>query len=637
MRHKRIRRAGAWLLCASLLAVPARALTAEEAADLLETYYVDPVPQSVLEQPTIPAMLEALGDPYTEYFTAEQYQAFLASMEDTGFVGVGIVSQAGSEGLTVTGVLEGSPAQAAGLQAGDVITAVDGQSTAGVDADLAAGWIQGEEGTQVTLTYLRDGESASVILERAVITLATTVTELVDGHIGSIVCTTFGNDTLEHMQEGVSAYAGTADHWVVDLRGNGGGLTQAAVDGAGLFTGPGTAAYLRDGTGTVYAYRGDQEAETIEPVIVLTNSASASASELFARAIGDQGCGIVVGERSFGKGVAQTLLDGQVFPDLFADGSALKLTTDRFYSPSGATTHMVGVIPDLLVPQDLADEVALLLSASNPAGDTSGYYRLDLDWRWYIDRDMAADPAYAEAFAALLEAIPATARLWEGLGGADGWAEIEPETAAEQTGVAFQDRSFSDTEESPYAQAIDLLATYGLLSGTGDGTFRPEETLTRAQLCVLLAQALNCTAYLGESVFSDVPMESWYGPAVHALAQMGLVSGMGDGTFHPDEGVSHEQLISILGRLAQYLNLRFAQTAEGMPEDATGVAGLIPYAPWARDEVWLLALSQRGLLGNTISLLWDELEEIDPQGITTREEAAALLYQVLAHTDILPA
>lgn len=637
MMNRFARRAGAWVLAAALLSAPAQALTAEQAAGLLEEYYVDDVPASVLEQPTVEAMLAALGDPYTEYLTAEEYQAFLDSMEDTGFVGIGIASQMGEEGLTITAVLADSPALEAGLQAGDIITAVDGQSAAGVEAATVTGWIQGEEGTRVTLACLRDGEAFTVTVERRPITLAATATELLEDHVAYLVCTTFGNDTIEHMREGVTQYSGQADHWIVDLRDNGGGLTQAAVQGVGLFSGPATVGYLRDSAGTVYAYQQEEEAATIEPVIVLSNRNTASASELFARGIADLNCGIVVGGRSYGKGVAQTLLDQSAFPDYFSDGSALKITTNRFYSPTGATTHVVGVIPDLLVPEDLADEVAMLLSASNPGPDTSSCYRLDLGWRWYIDRERAADPDYATAMAALLSAIPATAKLWVGTGGADGWRTTTPEEVAQEVGVTFEDRSFRDTEESPYALAIDLLATYGLLSGSGDGTFQPEGTLTRAQLCALLAQALNCdTASVRESAFSDVSLEAWYGPAVNALAQMGLVSGAGDGTFRPDEPVNHEQFFSIMGRLARYLNLRFDQASQNMPQDATAVAGLLSYSDWARDEVWLLAMSQRGLFGNTINLLWDDASDIEPQVVTTREEAAALLYQVLSYTDIIP-
>ena len=131
-------------------------------------------------------------------------------------------------------------------------------------------------------------------------------------------------------------------------------------------------------------------------------------------------------------------------------------------------------------------------------------------------------------------------------------------------------------------------------------------------------------------------MDAWYGPAVNALAGMGLVSGLGDGRFAPDAPVTHEQYISIMGRLARYLSLNFHEAYAQMPDGASDTEALAPWASWARWDTWLLALSQRGYLGNTLSLLWDDLDGIAPQSATTREEAAALLYQVLSYTGVFP-
>ena len=121
MNRRRCARILSGMFLASLLALPAQALTLEQARTLLTAAYIDPVPQEVLEQTSISAMLEQLGDPYTQYFTAEEYQAFLSSMEDTSLVGIGVVSIVGTDGMTITSVLEGSPAQAAGLRDGDRI------------------------------------------------------------------------------------------------------------------------------------------------------------------------------------------------------------------------------------------------------------------------------------------------------------------------------------------------------------------------------------------------------------------------------------------------------------------------------------------------------------------------------------
>ena len=354
MTKKYFSRLTAAVLSLALLAVPpAQALTVEQAAGLLEEFYVDQVPQSVLDQPTIKEMLDALGDPYTEYFTPEEYAAFNSTMSDTSLVGIGIVSLQTEEGLFVDTVLEGSPAEKGGLLAGDIIVEVDGYNIVGEDSDTSIARIRGEEGSQVQIAYLRDGARKTVILIRATVVVPATTTELINGHIGYISCTTFGGETAQHFQEGIQKYQEEADVWIVDLRSNTGGATQAAVDAAGYFTGPGTQAYLRDGANNYggFAYEGDSL--TSYPVIVLMDEYSASSSELFAAAIRDHEAGIVIGTRTFGKGVAQTVLDKTYMPDLFPDGDAIKITSHRFFSPGGNSTDQVGIIPDLLVEPSL--------------------------------------------------------------------------------------------------------------------------------------------------------------------------------------------------------------------------------------------------------------------------------------------
>lgn len=535
-----------------LLSPAAQALTPDQARELLQDYYIDEVPEDVLDQNTIQAMLEALGDPYTTYFSPEEYGAFTGSMSDTDTVGVGIYSLVTADGPLIQRVYENTPAADAGLQPGDLVTAVDGRSTAGQDAGTVAAWLKGDPGTRVELSYRRDGAEYTAVLTRRAITVPATYTELWDGHIGYIDCDTFGGETVAHFVSGMEDTAAGADHWIVDLRGNGGGEVDAAMGAAGCFTGSGVLAYLKDSTGAYGAYGSNDDARTLSPVIVLTDGETASASELFASDIRDTNTGILVGGRTFGKGVAQTVLDQRALPDYFPDGDAIKITSYRFYAPSGSTTDTVGLIPHLLVDPDLAPEVATLLSASSPKGSTEGYLRIDFNWRWYVELDTALSEAHRDAFTALL------------------------------------------------------------------------------------AQALNCRVPTGESQFTDVSMDDWYGLCVNAVARLGLVEGVGEGRFAPDAPVSHEQFITIMARLSQRLNMYMDLTLQEMPADAAEATGLLSYSGWARDSVWLLALSQKGLLGNTINLLWEPLEDIDPAAVTTREEAAALTCTLLNYFGILP-
>lgn len=637
MKYTRISRLAAVLLALSLfLPTAAQALTIEEARALLTEHYIDTVPEDVLSQPTITDMLAALGDPYTVYYNSEEYAAFLASMEDSMVVGIGISSQVTPDGVLIAAVFADSPAEKGGLKSGDLITAVDGVALAGLDQGTVTGLLRGEEGSALRVSYLRNGQSSTVTLTRQEIVIPATTAELIDGHIGYIDCAAFGSETLAHFTEGLEKYSGEADRWILDLTGNGGGSALAAAQTVACFTGPSYTAFLQDGSGQISVYAPDNPALTLYPVIALTDSASASAAELCAAAVRDLGAGIVVGWRTYGKGTAQVLLDEDTNPEYFPDGDAMKVTAYRFYSASGNATDSIGVIPHLLIDPNLADGVARLLSAPNPSGDTKGLLRIDFVWRWYVDLDQALSEEFRPAFTALLEALPASVKIWEGTGGSDGWEQTSVPDLAEALGLEYKSRGFADTSDSPYAAQIDALATYFIVSGAGDGMFHPDRAMTRAELCALLAQALNCRMPDGESHFSDVTAGSWYGPAVNALADMGLVSGTGDGRFLPDAPVTHEQFFTIMGRLAQRLNMHLDSIQSLRPEHALEDAAFSSYSDWSRAELWLLTQSQTDVFGNTISLLWDDLSAIDPAAATTREEAACLVYQILSYVGILP-
>ena len=629
-------------LCAAALVLAvlcssAFALTPQQAGELLREYYVDEVPQRVLEQPTVESMLAELGDPYTEYFDAAAYQAFLDSMRDAELVGVGVSMQIEADGALIVQVLPGTSAEEAGLLAGDVITAVDGAAVAGMPLEQVKARLTGEEGTSVRVAVLREGASQNYTLERRKIVIPATDTALLDGHVGYIRCTTFGGETLGHFEDGIRAFDGDADHWIVDLRSNGGGEVYAAVQSAGTFAGGGNLTYSRDNEGNYGAYVREEGAETMDPVVVLVDGYTASASEIFASIIRDQQAGIVVGSRTYGKGVAQVMLDDTIYEDYFEEGDALKVTAYRFFSPLGATNDKIGVIPHLLVDDAYAADAAYLLSGSGPKGDTSGLLRLDMKWRWYVELETAASEAGKPAFAALLEAVPPSARLWLGTGGADGWRETTAAEVAEQYGLTdYVSRAFTDLEDDPFAAAINTLAAYGIVSGGGDGTFQPEGTLTRAQFCVLLANAMRYTSARAESAFADVAGGAWYAGAVNALYDRGLVSGYSDGLFHPDDPMDHSQLFTILGRIAPGLSINLYEASRD-GDHAAALGDYWAWPSWARESLWLLDGSQTNLFGQNMTLLWDGADKITPAASTTRREAAVMVYNLLAVAGILPA
>lgn len=640
MKNRFFSRLTAFSLTFALLAVPVQALTPEQAAELLSELYIDEIPQEVFEQADVKSMVSALGDPYTEYFTPEEYRAFMASMSDTQLVGIGVVfNRTGAlideTGLAIDQVLEDSPASRGGLMEGDRILTVDGHSLVGLDLDSAASYIRGEEGSQVTVTYLREGTVQEAVLTRSTVVVAATTTQLIDDHIGYISCTTFGDETAGHFRDGIETYGSQVDIWIVDLRSNLGGSAEAATTCAGYFSGAGYMSILRDGADKYSAYIHSDSPLTLSPVIVLVDQYSASASEIFASAIQSHRAGIVVGTRTFGKGVAQVVIDKNYQPDYFQDGDAIKITAYRFYSPNGNTTDQIGVLPNLLTGNEYSSAMALLF-ASDPEGKSeSGTLRVDLSWRWYVDLGLASDEAWQEVFGGMLDALPDGTGLY--LKGSDltDWIPITKEELAETYGLTLKNSDFSDLGDSSYPHAIQVLQTYGLLNGFEDGTVAPLSTLRRSEFCQILATALNLKQATIENPYLDVPEDAWYTPAVLAITNLGFMGGIGDSLFDPEGTVTHEQLITVMGRLAQFLNMDFYNTARNIPEDALTDGSLAAYADWSRSSAWLLSAGRTNLLGVPVNLLWDSADAISPDTPATREETAVLFYQLLSSCEIL--
>lgn len=638
MKFRPFSRFAALLLAIYLTILPsAQALTTEQAAELLELLYIDEVPPAALEAETVKDMVAALGDPYTEYFTPEEYEAFLASMSDSSLVGIGVVfsrsgGPIGPEGLMIEQVLENSPASRGGLKVGDRILSVDGHALEPVDLDTAAEWIRGEEGTTVSITYIRDGELYSADLVRATVVVAATTTQLLDDHIGYINCTTFGNETAGHFKEGIETYGDQADLWVVDLRSNLGGSAEAATECAGYFAGRGYMSILRDGSDAYSAYYHEEDPLTLYPVIVLVDQYSASASEIFASAIQSYRSGIVVGTRTYGKGVAQIVADQDSMPDYFPEGDAIKITSYRFFSPDGNTTDQIGVLPHiLLAPEDVG---AALLLRSSPVPEAKATLRIDLSWRWYVDLDTALTEENQASLLALLNALPQGTKLYL----SNDTSVENPVTVTELCelySLSYHSSDFTDLSDSMFPDVLSVLKTYGILRGKREDKFYPCDSLTRAELCQLLSQALNLKPVSIDSPYIDVSPEEWFTPAVLAVTNLGLVNGVGDGRFDPHSPVSHEQLLTIMGRLARFLNIGFYNASAQMPEDALQAEALSAYADWSRSSAWLLACSQTTLFGTPRSLLWDDLDSISPSEAATRDETAFLLYELLSYTGIL--
>ncbi len=629
---KYLSRLTAALLALVLLTAPASALTVEQALELLEeTYYYD-IPEEAYGAASLDELIQLLGDPYTEYMTAEQYQEFLELVENTvDLVGIGVSVRFTGEGILVDGVVEGGSAQSAALQPGDLIVAIDGASCvpAGEEhRDL----LLGEEGTLVTISVLRGGTTQDYTLARRAIHIPNTQISLLEGGVGYVDCDSFGTDTGALFTQGLQEYDSQVNYWIVDLRGNSGGYTASALDMLGALDGPGCYLYFEDHQGGVYPNLTNVEPATDKPVIVLTDGGSASASELLAAGVRDTGRGLIVGDRTYGKGVAQVMLDQETDPGYF-NGDSMKITIYRFYSAGGTTTDLVGVIPTLLVDGRYASGVAAALTGGSEEAST--LCLVTGGHAYYVDPE--ADP---EVLSALLEAVPPLVLVFCRWDAGGTFQQRTPAQAAELLGLELEDRWFGDVADSPYAGAINAMGSYFLLNGTAPGVFSPEAQLTRAQLCVMLARVLN-VGYDGPSQFSDVAQDAWYARAVNAMAALGLVDGVGDGKFDPEGLLTQQQFLTILGRTARYLNVAldaYGDAVDSLEGDLplSAAAVLAPYDDWAKTSMAVLIWGVESGLDGRGDLLFAPLDQLTPSAPILREEAAAGLYEVLYGLGILP-
>lgn len=603
----------------TLAAPAASALELEDAKQLLSQYYYDGVPQEVLELDSLDEVLAALGDPYTYYMTAQQYEAFNQSIDGQVVVGIGAtVENAYDGGYLILSILPDSPALEAGLLAGDRLIAVDGTPLT-ADTDPRA-LIVGEAGTQVTVTVLRDGEELSFTMTRKSVTIPIVTYSLEDG-TAVIDCVSFGATTPQTFRQAIEALDGDTAVWVVDLRSNPGGSSDATALSASLFTGGGIMLYFRDGSGRYsYSYTSDSYPDlTDKPVIILTSPHSASGSELFAGEIRDYGAGIALGQRTFGKGSAQIVLTG-ANTDKLVNGEAMRITVYRFFSPEGTTNHKVGVLPTLVISPENTEKASLLLSAGKPARAT-GYLKLEIAGQsFYIDLNKALEADNQAAFTELLEALPPAAKLYVG-SGTQIWTETTPQELAQKQYLSFTSRSFTDISDSPYAREISTLASYGLLSGDENGAFRPGDAITRGEFCAMAASALGLPLDDRYS-FSDVSENAWYAQAVKAMAGMGFMSGNGDGTFSPEAPISYEQLLTVLDSAAAWCGMDGYELSQ-TPLTMEQWLEYSDYSDWAQ------------CAARDMTQLELQLEGAAPGDTVTREMAAGLLCRMMERTGLI--
>ena len=290
-------------------------------------------------------LAQAGGDPFTVFLNADQAQQFSNDLNGT-FTGIGAEIGLENEVLIVVSPLDGFPADLAGLRPQDAIIRIDNEETFGLSVEDAVLKIRGEAGTDVTLTILRGGEQLDITITRASIVVPSVESEVLEDTIGYLRISRFAEDTSELAAQAARSFVDQGvDSVILDLRNNSGGFLSAAVEVSSLWVDGDVIVEQRENDGsivteTLNAARGSTLGSL--PTVILVNEGSASASEIVAGALQDYDIATLIGQTTFGKGSVQSL-------ERFSDGSELKVTVARWFTPEGRNIDQEGVVPDIVV------------------------------------------------------------------------------------------------------------------------------------------------------------------------------------------------------------------------------------------------------------------------------------------------
>lgn len=310
---------------------------------MINANYTGEVDNTALGEETISSMFEGLGDPYSEYYTKDEYQTISDAISGT-FGGVGVmINGSNPEEITITGIIPNSPAEEVGIQSGDIITKVDDEVVTGQPLDVVVSKTRGEVGSDVKITVMRNGEEKDFTVKRRKIDESTVTSEDFDG-IGYIYISSFGTATAEQFKKALSELESkNVSGLIIDLRQNGGGIVDSAVEVADLLLDSTTIGYAVDSKGNKSSFT-TKDGKTNLPFVVLVDENTASASELLAGSLKNNGIQII-GTNTYGKGVIQAMSG-------LPDGSGYKLTIQEYFLGDDSKVNEVGIAPTVEVGLD---------------------------------------------------------------------------------------------------------------------------------------------------------------------------------------------------------------------------------------------------------------------------------------------
>ncbi|MBQ8091993.1 MAG: S41 family peptidase [Clostridia bacterium] len=407
---------------------------------IVDAYYYEDVDVDKMLDGAATGLMAGIGDVYSCYFTKEQMESITEETEGV-YTGIGCQLLADSESMliTVTRVFKGSPAEEAGIQVGDKIVYVDDVYYTAYEMDEAVSVMRGTPGEMVKVTVLRDYKTIDFDVIRREVTINYVEYEILPENIGYIMLYDFYGNAVEGFKEALEAFAeADVKGVIIDLRNNGGGIVDIAVNIADMILPEGVVVSTKDKAGNEETMTIDNEYYKV-PLAVLVNGYTASASEILSGAIRDYNAGILVGTKTYGKGVIQAELQ-------FTDGTGMKVTMARYYTPSGICIHGVGLEPDIDI--ELNKDVVTKYGYNNLPHDQDNQLQAALrvlSGQSTLEEEIAAAEAI-KAEKAAAEAENATAALDAAI--AAGQSE-NAETDSESVSEEVTDTNSAVQEEAP--------------------------------------------------------------------------------------------------------------------------------------------------------------------------------------------
>lgn len=322
--------------------------------DIVRKQFYQEVEDQVLIESMNKGTFEGLQDPYSQYYSKAEFKNLMESTSGS-YVGVGVVISPGEDGLiTVVAPIDDTPAEKAGIKPGDKILQVNGEQFMAKEMDKAISIIKGTPGEEVVLTVSRNNKTFDVPIIREEIQLKSVKSEMKEG-IGYIRISSFDEKTGQEFNEHLNKIkAQSPKGLIIDLRDNPGGLLDQVKMVADSILGKGTIVYTKDRSGTERYLKSDAKGKLEIPLVLLVNGYSASASEILAGAVRDNGAGTLVGTTTFGKGLVQSVVE-------LEDGTGYKLTTAQYFTPNGEYINKKGITPEVVIeqPEDQETDVQL--------------------------------------------------------------------------------------------------------------------------------------------------------------------------------------------------------------------------------------------------------------------------------------